>query len=99
MQSSLCGKSVYAYRFHAKCCVSISACLSLQEAGYDEASCKLIENVMLGKEIPDPRDLRKYDLIGTLGMINYKILQVSQGDNVLAIMDISLCSSCTVCLF
>lgn len=48
----------------------------LQEAGYDETSQKLIEDIMLAKNIPDPRDLRKYDVIGALGMINYKLLQV-----------------------
>jgi hypothetical protein len=44
----------------------------LQEAGYPEASVQLIKDVMMGKNIPDPRDIRKYDLVGALGMINYK---------------------------
>jgi hypothetical protein len=50
----------------------------MQEAGYDEATQALIENVMMGKNLPDPRDVRKYDLIGTLGMVDFKKLQVRQ---------------------
>jgi hypothetical protein len=51
---------------------------SLQEAGYEEATQLLIENVMMGKNLPDPRDVRKYDLIGTLGMVDFKKLQVGR---------------------
>jgi hypothetical protein len=47
-----------------------------QEAGYDEATQQLINDVMMGKAIPDPRDIRKYDLIGALGMVNFRILKV-----------------------
>lgn len=50
--------------------------LLLQEAGYDESSQLLIEDVMMSKNIPDPRDIRKYDLIGVFGMINYRTLRV-----------------------
>jgi hypothetical protein len=51
----------------------------MQEAGYDETTQALIENVMMGKNLPDPRDVRKYDLIGTLGMVDFKKLQVRVG--------------------
>jgi hypothetical protein len=48
----------------------------LQEVGYPESSTSLVADVMMGKNIPDPRDIRKYDLIGPLGMVNFKTLQV-----------------------
>eukprot|EP00879_Flechtneria_rotunda_P004926 GHRR01005200.1.p1 GENE.GHRR01005200.1~~GHRR01005200.1.p1 ORF type:complete len:343 (+),score=79.96 GHRR01005200.1:167-1195(+) len=47
----------------------------VKEAGYDTSSQLLIEDVMMGRNIPDPRDTRKYDLIGVFGMINYRTLQ------------------------
>jgi hypothetical protein len=37
----------------------------------------MIEDVMMSKNVPDPRDIRKYDLIGVFGMINYRTLRVS----------------------
>jgi hypothetical protein len=58
------------------CCAALWC--HLQEAGYDEATQALIENVMMGKNLPDPRDVRKYDLIGTLGMVDFKKLQVTR---------------------
>lgn len=48
----------------------------MQEAGYEESTQLLIEDVMMSKNVPDPRDIRKYDLIGVLGMVNYRILKV-----------------------
>ncbi len=36
-----------------------------------------MRDVMLGKGIPDPRDIRKYDLVGAMGMVNYKLLEAS----------------------
>lgn len=50
-----------------------------QEAGYDESAQLLVEDVMMSKNVPDPRDIRKYDLIGVFGMVNYRTLRVSQG--------------------
>jgi len=47
----------------------------MKDAGYSEASCKLVEDVMADKGIPDPRDIRVYDLVGPLGMINYRLLE------------------------
>lgn len=32
---------------------------------------------MMSKNVPDPRDVRKYDLIGVFGMVNYRTLRVS----------------------
>jgi hypothetical protein len=62
---------------HSLVIYSVVSCfLLMQEAGYDEATQSLIENVMMGKNLPDPRDVRKYDLIGTLGMVDFKKLQV-----------------------
>lgn len=52
--------------------------LLVQEAGYDESAQLLIEDVMMSKNVPDPRDIRKYDLIGVFGMINYRTLRVSR---------------------
>lgn len=49
----------------------------LQEAGYDESAQLLVEDVMMSKNVPDPRDIRKYDLIGVFGMVNYRTLRVS----------------------
>ena len=51
-------------------------CCAVQEAGYEESTQLLIEDVMMSKNVPDPRDIRKYDLIGVLGMVNYRILKV-----------------------
>lgn len=48
----------------------------LQEAGYDESSQLLVEDVMMGRNLPDPRDIRKYDLVGVFGMIDYRKLSV-----------------------
>lgn len=55
-------------------------CCAVQEAGYDESSQLLVEDVMMGKNVPDPRDIRKYDLIGVFGMVNYRTLRVSGRD-------------------
>lgn len=41
-------------------------------AGYSAASVSLIEEVVLGRDIPDPRDIRRYDLVSPLGGINFK---------------------------
>jgi hypothetical protein len=49
----------------------------LQEAGYEESTQVLIEDVMMSRNLPDPRDIRKYDLIGVFGMVNYRTLAVS----------------------
>jgi hypothetical protein len=51
-------------------------CCGSQEAGYEESTQLLVEDVMMSKNVPDPRDIRKYDLIGVLGMVNYRILKV-----------------------
>lgn len=57
-------------------CVLLMTASLLQEAGYGEAAQQLIENVMMSRNLPDPRDVRKYDLIGALGMVDFKTLQV-----------------------
>eukprot|EP00775_Hariotina_reticulata_P002487 gene2487-2790_t len=46
----------------------------VKEAGYDESTQLLIEDVMMSRNLPDPRDIRKYDLIGVFGMVNYRTL-------------------------
>eukprot|EP00877_Chromochloris_zofingiensis_P011434 jgi/Chrzof1/6544/Cz19g00160.t1 len=50
----------------------------MKEAGYPESSQQLIEDVMMDRNIPDPRDIRKYDLLGPFGMINYKTLEAAK---------------------
>lgn len=51
-------------------------CCGVQEAGYDESAQLMVEDVMMSKNVPDPRDVRKYDLIGVFGMVNYRTLRV-----------------------
>jgi hypothetical protein len=53
-----------------------AAAAVVQEVGYPESSTSLVADVMMSKNIPDPRDIRKHDLIGPLGMVNFKTLQV-----------------------
>lgn len=49
---------------------------AVKAAGYDEAACLLLEDAMLGgRSLPDPRDIRKYDLIGVFGMVDFRKLQ------------------------
>ncbi|KAF8072415.1 hypothetical protein HT031_000074 [Scenedesmus sp. PABB004] len=48
---------------------------AVKEAGYGEETCGLIEDVMLSRSLPDPRDIRKYDLLGPLGMVNFRTLR------------------------
>jgi hypothetical protein len=52
-----------------------------QEAGYDEAAQTLIRDVMMSRNLPDPRDIRKYDVIGALGMVDWRTLRVREGDD------------------
>lgn len=47
----------------------------MKEAGYPDSSVQLIEDIMLNKGVPDPRDMRKFDLVGPFGMINYRLLE------------------------
>lgn len=49
----------------------------VKEAGYGESTWNMIEDVMMSKNVPDPRDIRKYDLIGVFGMINYRTLRAT----------------------
>lgn len=60
--------------FAVRCC-AVPRC-AVQEAGYDESTQLMVEDVMMSKNVPDPRDIRKYDLIGVFGMINYRTLKV-----------------------
>jgi hypothetical protein len=57
-------------------CCGVLGC-GVQEAGLDESAQLMVEDVMMSKNVPDPRDVRKYDLIGVFGMVNYRTLRVS----------------------
>lgn len=48
----------------------------MQDAGYPEASCKLVEDFMLNRDLPDPRDVRLYDLQGLYGSVNNRLLEL-----------------------
>ncbi|GFR49753.1 hypothetical protein Agub_g11911 [Astrephomene gubernaculifera] len=48
----------------------------VKEAGYPEASQKLVEDFMLGRDLPDPRDVRLYDVTGPLSTVNYRLLEL-----------------------
>lgn len=50
----------------------------MKEVGYDEAAWKLVDDVMMSRNIPNPRDMRLHDLVGPFGMINYKLLAASK---------------------
>lgn len=39
-------------------------------------SVKLVEEVMLDRGIPDPRNIRRYDLVGPLGLVNFRCARV-----------------------
>ena len=45
-----------------------------QDAGYDEAAIKLVDDVMMSRNVPNPRDMRLHDLLGPFGMINFRLL-------------------------
>ncbi len=40
--------------------------------GYGEASQKLVEDFMLNRDLPDPRDVRLYDVAGPMSTTNYR---------------------------
>jgi len=42
--------------------------------GYDEAPIKLVDDVMMARGVPNPRDMRLHDLLGPFGLINYRLL-------------------------
>ena len=33
---------------------------------------RIVREVMLGRDVPDPRDIRKFDLVGPLGTVNFR---------------------------
>lgn len=49
----------------------------MKEAGYDEASVALVSDFMMQRNIPDPNDIRKSDLVGALGAVNYRLLELA----------------------
>ena len=56
---------------YARVCLLICTGLCCA-AGYGDMSVKLVEEVMLDRNIPDPRDIRRHDLVAPLGTINYR---------------------------
>lgn len=47
-----------------------------EDAGYSTGTLQLLEDMMMEKNIPNPRDIRLYDLQGAFGMINYRLLEI-----------------------
>jgi hypothetical protein len=47
----------------------------MKEAGYEGEPVRAVREVMLKRNVPDPKDIRKFDLVGALGAINYKLLE------------------------
>jgi len=47
----------------------------MKEAGYEDESIKLVEEIMLDRDIPDPQDIRQFDLKGPLGTTNFRLLE------------------------
>lgn len=41
-------------------------------AGYEEESLSFVREVMLNRDIPDPRDMRRFDVLGPLGSVNFR---------------------------
>lgn len=48
----------------------------MKEAGYGPASCSLCEDFVIGRNLPDPQDVRLYDLQGPMGQTNYRLLEL-----------------------
>jgi hypothetical protein len=43
----------------------------------EAAAVKLVDEVMLGRNVPDPRDLRPYDFSAPLGAVNFPLLRAA----------------------
>ncbi|MEW5317614.1 MAG: hypothetical protein WDW38_008898 [Sanguina aurantia] len=50
----------------------------MKEAGYGEASTAIVYDVMMEKDLPDPNDMRYFDLVASFGQINYRKLELVQ---------------------
>lgn len=50
----------------------------MKDAGYDEPAVKLVDDVMMGRDVPNPRDMRTHDLLGPFGMVNFRLLQAAR---------------------
>ncbi|KAL6751171.1 hypothetical protein V8C86DRAFT_2784137 [Haematococcus lacustris] len=47
----------------------------VKQAGYGPASLRVLEEVMLERDVPDPRDIRLHDLVAPLGGVNYRLVE------------------------
>jgi len=47
----------------------------MKEAGYEADQVSFVTEVMLTRNIPDPRDIRKFDVLGPMGTINFRLLE------------------------
>ena len=50
----------------------------MQDVGYDEATVRLVDDVMMGRDVPNPRDLRTHDLLGPFGLVNFRLLRAAK---------------------
>jgi hypothetical protein len=50
---------------------------AVEQAGYPPASVSLVRDMLFGKDVPDPRDIRRYDVTGPLGSIDFRTLEVA----------------------
>ncbi|GBF98055.1 trithorax histone-lysine N-methyltransferase [Raphidocelis subcapitata] len=46
----------------------------MKDAGYEGAALTLVEDVMMGRNVPNPRDMRLHDLVGPFGLKNNGLL-------------------------
>lgn len=48
----------------------------MKDVGYSERTTSIVFDLMMEKNIPDPRDLRMTELVGAFGLINYRLLEL-----------------------
>ncbi|KAI8470342.1 MAG: hypothetical protein J3K34DRAFT_262116 [Monoraphidium minutum] len=46
----------------------------MKDAGCEEQAVQLVDDVMMSRNTPNPRDMRLHDLLGPFGLINFRIL-------------------------
>lgn len=46
----------------------------MKEAGYSGQELALVEDVMMARDVPNPRDMRLHDLVGPFGLVNNRLL-------------------------
>ena len=46
----------------------------MADAGYGPEAVRSVEDAMMGRGVPNPRDMRPHDLVGRFGMVNTRLL-------------------------